>query len=81
MIIMISYHKLDTITYHNFSKVMTSYDERVAGFPNFSLFFFFCFLFCFSFLLKSTLVVDTDTTVHDVHTYIVAFQSLSPDLM
>ena len=42
---MISYHKLGTLTYHTLSKVMISYDKRVAVLPNsFFLFFFFFFL-------------------------------------
>ena len=31
---MISYHKLGTLTYHSLSKVMISYDGRVAVLPN-----------------------------------------------
>ena len=57
---MTSYHKLSTITYHNWSKVVIDYDRRVAVFPIFvfllfpfflfSLFFLFLFLFFFVFL-------------------------------
>ena len=44
-----SFHKLGTITYHNLSKVMKSYDKRVAVFPIFFFFpFFFFFFFFFS---------------------------------
>ena len=41
---MISFHKLGTSTYHTLSKVVTSYDKRVAVLPN-SFFFFFFFFF------------------------------------
>ena len=46
--IMISCHKLGTTTYHNVSKVMISYNKRVAVFP---ICFFFLFLFFVSFFL------------------------------
>ena len=38
-----------------------------------------CFFEKYGVLFKFTLVVDNDTTVHDVHARAVAFQSLSPD--
>ena len=43
---MICNHKLGTLTYQTFFKVMISHDKRVAVLPNsFSLFPFFLFLF------------------------------------
>ena len=60
---MMSHHKLSqfTIPCHNISKVMISYDKLDDLVVKFSK------------TLKFTLVVDNDTTVHDVHTYTVVF--------
>ena len=48
---MISYQKLGSITYHNLSKDMISYDTRVAVFPKNVLFFHF-FFFSFSLMVS-----------------------------